>query len=102
MTRPSPAPYHERRAVLESLALSSEAWCTVSSWTDVGAESLLEVCVRLDVEGLVAKRLSAPYRPGTRSTDWLKLKTAAWRAVHAPLRHGHVRPAQVIRRPFGR
>ncbi len=99
------SPYHERRAALESLALSSEAWCTVSSWADVAAESLLEVCVRLDVEGLVAKRLSAPYRPGRRSTDWLKAKTAAWRAVHAPLRHGHVRPAQTtsgrLRRTLG-
>lgn len=43
----------------------------------------------LGLEGLVAKRVDSPYRPGERSADWLKLKTAEWRQVHAPLRHDH-------------
>ena len=25
-------------------------------------------------EGIIAKRIDAPYSPGTRSRDWLKLK----------------------------
>jgi ATP dependent DNA ligase domain len=40
-----------------------------------------------DVEGIVAKRTDSPYRPGERSSDWLKLKTADWREMHAPRRY---------------
>jgi bifunctional non-homologous end joining protein LigD len=39
------------------------------------------------LEGIVAKRADSPYWPGQRSEDWLKLKAAERRAVHAPLRH---------------
>jgi bifunctional non-homologous end joining protein LigD len=38
-----------------------------------GEEYLREAC-RRGWEGLVAKRADAPYRPGHRSPDWLKLK----------------------------
>jgi bifunctional non-homologous end joining protein LigD len=44
-------------------------------------------CAALDVEGVVAKRVDSPYRPGVRSGDWLKLKTAEWKSAHAPMRH---------------
>jgi ATP-dependent DNA ligase len=37
-----------------------------------------------DVEGIVAKRTDSRYRPGKRSSDSLKLKTADWRTMHAP------------------
>jgi ATP-dependent DNA ligase len=46
----------------------------------------MEACVSLGLEGMVAKPADSPYRPGVRSDDWLKLKTADWRAVHAPKR----------------
>jgi DNA ligase D-like protein (predicted ligase) len=42
-----------------------------------GAELLADACAR-GWEGLIAKRADAPYRPGRRSPDWLKLK-----CVHA-------------------
>jgi len=45
------------------------------------------VCSEHDVEGIVAKRVDSPYRPGEHSSDWLKLKTADWRTVHASQRH---------------
>jgi ATP-dependent DNA ligase len=45
------------------------------------------VCAEHDVEGIVAKRVDSPYRPGERSTDWLKPKTADWRSAHASQRH---------------
>ena len=35
---------------------------------------MLEVAGRLGLEGVVAKRRGSPYRPGTRSTDWRKLR----------------------------
>jgi bifunctional non-homologous end joining protein LigD len=80
-------PYEERRALLESLLLAGPAWCTVSQWTDVELVDLLEACNRLEIEGLVGKRLGSRYRPGERSGDWVKVKTAAWRTMHGPYRH---------------
>jgi ATP-dependent DNA ligase len=35
---------------------------------------------------MVAKRTDSRYRPGVRSDSWLKVKTAAWYATHAPKR----------------
>jgi bifunctional non-homologous end joining protein LigD len=37
-------------------------------------EALFRLAVELKLEGLVAKRLAAPYRPGVRSWDWLKIQ----------------------------
>jgi bifunctional non-homologous end joining protein LigD len=81
-------PYRFRRTVLESLHLSSPHWCTVASY-DADDGQLLQSCADLDLEGIVAKRRSSNYRSGDRSRDWIKVKTAAWREVHAPLRHEH-------------
>lgn len=80
--------YEVRREVLESLALSDSAWCTVAAYRSGGAE-LLAACAELDLEGVVAKRLASRYRPGDRSRDWIKVKTPAWREHHAPRRHEH-------------
>lgn len=37
-------------------------------------EALYQHVLSLKLEGLVAKRLDSPYRPGVRSLDWLKIK----------------------------
>ena len=37
-------------------------------------EALYRLALELHLEGLVAKRIAAPYRPGVRSSDWLKIK----------------------------
>jgi ATP-dependent DNA ligase len=79
-------PYRERRARLEALNLTGRAWATVSAFGD-DVRALMAACEQLRLEGIVAKRADSPYRPGVRSADWLKLKTAEWRAVHAPFRH---------------
>ena len=78
-------PYVERRALLEGLALAGAAWATVGSFDDPIGD-VMEACASLGLEGMLAKRSDSPYRPGVRSDDWLKLKTADWRAVHAPRR----------------
>jgi bifunctional non-homologous end joining protein LigD len=64
--------YQERRAVLEELGLSVGRWL-VPPWFDDG-EATLAAADEYALEGVVAKRLSAPYRPGTRSSDWIKYK----------------------------
>ena len=78
-------PYAERRPLLEGLDVAGPAWATVGSF-DEPVDEVMEACASLGLEGVVAKRTDSPYRPGVRSEDWLKLKTADWRAVHAPRR----------------
>jgi bifunctional non-homologous end joining protein LigD len=78
-------PYAERRQLLEGLGLAGPAWATVGSF-DEPVDDVMKACVSLGLEGMVAKRTDSPYRPGVRSDGWLKLKTADWRAVHAPRR----------------
>jgi bifunctional non-homologous end joining protein LigD len=62
-------PFVERRAVLEDLELARPAY--VPPVFDDG-QALFEAACREGHEGIVAKRLRDPYRPGERR--WLKLK----------------------------
>jgi bifunctional non-homologous end joining protein LigD len=78
-------PYHERRQLLEELDLSGPGWVTIPALAGA-PRVLLDACAELDVEGVIAKRVDSPYRPGVRSGDWLKLKTADWKRGHAPRR----------------
>lgn len=64
------APIEERRNTLESLGLS-EPFVTVNPVDDGNA--LWSVVVQRDLEGMVAKRVGSPYRPGWRSADWRKV-----------------------------
>ena len=66
-------PYEERRELLEALELDGESWQTPAYHRGDGA-ALLEASRRQGLEGIVAKRLASPYRPGRRSRDWLKVK----------------------------
>jgi bifunctional non-homologous end joining protein LigD len=65
-------PYAERRRLLAALELQGPHWRTPDHHVGDGA-ALLAVARERGLEGLVAKRLASPYRPGTRSRDWLKL-----------------------------
>jgi bifunctional non-homologous end joining protein LigD len=66
-------PYEDRRALLESLELDGESWQTPAAHRGDGA-ALLQASARQGLEGIVAKRLASPYRPGKRGRDWLKVK----------------------------
>jgi bifunctional non-homologous end joining protein LigD len=67
-------PYTQRRAVLESLNLEDEGWQTPPASFGGGAD-MLAAAREMALEGIVAKRLDSPYRPGERSPDWIKIKT---------------------------
>jgi bifunctional non-homologous end joining protein LigD len=56
-------PYRHRRRLLEQLDLDGAA-TVVPSWPGEDADALLDACERLDVEGVVLKRLSAATRRG--------------------------------------
>jgi bifunctional non-homologous end joining protein LigD len=81
-------PYLERRRLLERLRVESGCWRTVDSY-DVDPLDLLIACDRLDIEGVVAKRVNGRYVPGQRSPAWIKVKTPSWRERHAGRRHDH-------------
>ncbi len=66
-------PYAERRGLLESLGLDGPSWQTPPSFRDDGA-AVLAASREQGLEGVVAKRLDSPYRPGRRSDSWRKVK----------------------------
>jgi bifunctional non-homologous end joining protein LigD len=66
-------PYSERRARLESLELSGQAWRVPANHHGDGAR-LLEATRAQGLEGIVAKRLDSSYEPGRRTGAWIKVK----------------------------
>ncbi len=67
--------YDERRARLESLQLAGQTFTTTDSFRDVSGRDILDAATANGLEGIVAKRRSAPYRPGRRHPDWVKVKS---------------------------
>jgi bifunctional non-homologous end joining protein LigD len=67
-------PYAQRREVLEGLGLAGRYWQTPPTFTGVAGTGMLAVAAEQGLEGVVAKRVDAPYRPGSRSGEWRKVK----------------------------
>jgi bifunctional non-homologous end joining protein LigD len=65
-------PWHERRALLEALALHGPAWRTPPVHRD-DPTALLALAQERGLEGLMAKRADSTYQPGRRSPDWVKI-----------------------------
>lgn len=61
-------PYSERRRLLEEADLGGRAWFTPETFED--GPGLFAAVVQAELEGVVAKRLRDPYRPGGRG--WLR------------------------------
>jgi bifunctional non-homologous end joining protein LigD len=66
-------PYRQRRELLEGLRLKGPAWQVPAQRVGGGAE-LLAATAERGLEGVIAKRLDSPYRPGERSEEWVKIK----------------------------
>ncbi|MFX0579593.1 non-homologous end-joining DNA ligase [Nocardia nepalensis] len=66
-------PYQQRRQLLEQLGLRGPNWQISPQLPDTGADALAE-SKRLQLEGILAKRLDSPYLPGRRSPLWTKVK----------------------------
>ena len=68
-------PLSERRAALRDI-ITPEAAGAVTISDDVSGEGrrLYAAAAERGLEGIVAKRRAATYRPGERSDDWLKVK----------------------------
>jgi bifunctional non-homologous end joining protein LigD len=63
-------PYRDRRRRLEELDLDGPAWRTNHVFDDGG--TLFDAVWRNRLEGVVAKRLTQPYKPGEHG--WIKTK----------------------------
>jgi bifunctional non-homologous end joining protein LigD len=66
-------PYSERRARLAELELEGPRWRTPEYVVGRGADMLAATKAQ-GLEGILAKRLDAPYEPGRRSPCWVKVK----------------------------
>ena len=66
-------PLSERREVLEGLLDPTSETVRLSPAFEDG-EALLEAANAQGLEGVLAKRADAPYRPGRRTPEWQKLK----------------------------
>jgi ATP-dependent DNA ligase len=67
-------PYGGRRALLVELALDGPSWCTPRAFAADEGPALLEATRERGLEGVMMKRLNAPYLPGVRSATWVKHK----------------------------
>ncbi|MFE9202726.1 non-homologous end-joining DNA ligase [Micromonospora sp. NPDC007230] len=65
-------PYRERRAALESLGLGAARWAVPPAFAD--GPATFAAAGEHGLEGVMAKRVDAVYRPGVRSPDWVKVK----------------------------
>ncbi|MFZ1155856.1 MAG: DNA ligase D [Solirubrobacteraceae bacterium] len=67
--------YRERRKLLEQLDLNGVSWQT-PVYREGDSRAFLRATAEHGLEGILAKRLDAPYRPGERSEEWVKIKNA--------------------------
>ncbi|MDT8912473.1 DNA polymerase ligase N-terminal domain-containing protein [Amycolatopsis sp. PS_44_ISF1] len=66
------APHHERRALLDGLALAGPHWQVPPSHPGDGA-AVARAARDHGLAGLTAKRRDSPYRPGTPNDDWIEV-----------------------------
>ncbi|MDB5225986.1 MAG: ligase [Bacteroidota bacterium] len=66
-------PLSQRRAVLESV-VNDEGMIRISKSVAESGIEFFEAAKKMGLEGIIAKKASSVYRPGDRTTDWLKIK----------------------------
>jgi bifunctional non-homologous end joining protein LigD len=73
-------PYTERRERLDALHLTGSRWAE-TPWFRGGGADVRQASLENGLEGVVAKRLDSPYRPGARGPEWRKVKNVRTQAV---------------------
>ena len=66
-------PLRERKARLERLLSRSRTGIVFNEHADQDGATVFQHACKLGLEGIVSKKLSAPYRSGP-SRDWIKVK----------------------------
>jgi DNA ligase D-like protein (predicted ligase) len=88
-------PLLDRKSILKAELQESDVVTVIDYLPDDGKayfEAALEKCL----EGIMAKRLASPYKPGVRSQDWIKIK----KRVTFDLVVGGYIPGKGQREPF--
>jgi bifunctional non-homologous end joining protein LigD len=67
------AEYRTRRRRLEELGLEGASWKVPPILEGTG-DDVLEASRAAGLEGIMAKQLASPYKPGYRGREWLKIK----------------------------
>ena len=73
-----PLPLIERKKGLSTLLIRSGLDCLEFTESFVDPTSLLASCERMGLEGIISKRLDAPYASG-RCAEWVKVRCSSWR-----------------------
>jgi bifunctional non-homologous end joining protein LigD len=68
-----PLPLGDRKKRLARLVGKRRVGIVLSGHTDEDGATIFQQACKMGLEGILSKRLSAPYRSG-RSPDWLKVK----------------------------
>lgn len=68
-------PLTERREILRSIAPPDDGILHVSENFDASGTELFAAAHKMGLEGIIAKKADSRYIPGTRSKEWLKIKT---------------------------
>jgi bifunctional non-homologous end joining protein LigD len=66
-------PYERRRELLAQLGFDGSSWQS-PAYRQGDGTALLDAVRARGLEGVVAKRLGSPYRPGRRTPDWIKVQ----------------------------
>ena len=66
-------PLSERKKLLDELVVPSEV-VQVTTYIEREGLALAQAARAQRLEGIVAKKLASPYRPGKRTREWLKIK----------------------------
>ncbi len=76
--------YAERRARLDGLGVAGQRWVTTPWFAGDGSGvggQVRDASLANGLEGVLAKRLDSPYRPGSRAPDWRKVKNLRTQSV---------------------
>ena len=73
-------PYAARRERLDGLHLAGHRWAE-TPWFRGGGAQVRAASLENGLEGVVAKRLDSPYRPGVRGPEWRKVKNVRTQSV---------------------
>ncbi|MGY1605784.1 MULTISPECIES: non-homologous end-joining DNA ligase [unclassified Geodermatophilus] len=73
-------PYEQRRERLDGLGAEGQRWVG-TPWFRGGGADVHAASRANGLEGVVAKRLDSPYRPGVRAPEWRKVKHLRMQSV---------------------
>jgi bifunctional non-homologous end joining protein LigD len=75
-----PWPYGKRKAKLARLLASNRGGIVINEHVEADGTAVFAAACRMGLEGIVSKRIDAPYRSG-RSRNWIKTKNPGCPAV---------------------